>query len=63
MPVNDDEVPPILVQKHDTQPSAFAPEDLLREALRQKRIADSGIPNICVFDLGADIRLRSRLLP
>src|SRR5215469_16940505 len=38
MAVNDGGVPPILAQKHYTQPSAFTPENLLREARRQKRI-------------------------
>src|SRR6201984_3198418 len=54
MAVND-RVPPILAQKHYTRPSAFAPENLLREARRQKRIADSSIPEICVLDPDGDI--------
>ena len=58
MAVNDGGVPPILARKHHTQPSAFAPENLLREARRQKRITCSGIPNICVLDADGDI-LRS----
>ena len=37
-------VPPILAQKHYSTPSAFTPESLLREARRQKRIADASIP-------------------
>jgi uridine phosphorylase len=60
MAVNDGGVPPILAQKHYTQPSAFKPENLLREARRQKRIADSGIPDICVLDPDGDI-VRSML--
>jgi uridine phosphorylase len=55
MAVNDGGVPPILAQKHYAQPSAFAPENLLREARRQKRIADSSIPEICVLDPDGDI--------
>jgi uridine phosphorylase len=55
MAVNDGGVPPILAQKHYTQPSAFAPENLLREARRQKRITNSGIPDICVLDPDGDI--------
>jgi uridine phosphorylase len=55
MAVNDGGVPPILAQKYYTQPSAFTPENLLREARRQKRITDSGIPDICVLDPDGDI--------
>jgi uridine phosphorylase len=58
MAVNDGGIPPILAQKHYTQPSAFTPENLLREARRQKRIERSGIPEICVLDPDGDI-LRS----
>jgi uridine phosphorylase len=54
MAVND-RVPPILAQKHYTQPSAFTPENLLREARRQKQIASSGIPEVCVLDPDGDI--------
>jgi hypothetical protein len=55
MAVNDGGVPPILAQKHCSQPSAFTPENLLREARRQKRITDSRIPEICVLDPDGDI--------
>jgi hypothetical protein len=55
MAVNDGGVPPILAQKHYAQPSAFTPENLLREARRQRRIADSSIPDICVLDPDGDI--------
>src|SRR5215472_12666133 len=55
MAVNDGGVPPILAQKHYAQPSAFTPENLLREARRQKRIADSRVPEICVLDPDGDI--------
>jgi uridine phosphorylase len=60
MAVNDGGVPPILAQKHYALPSAFTPENLLREARRQKQIARSGIPDICVLDPDGDI-LRSLL--
>jgi len=50
MAVNDGGLPPILAQKHYTRPSAFTPENLLREARRQKRITSSNIPDICVLD-------------
>ncbi|WMT75416.1 nucleoside phosphorylase [Bradyrhizobium sp. Ash2021] len=55
MAVNDGGVPPILAQKHYTQPSAFTPENLLREARRQKRIADSRVPDICILDPDGDM--------
>jgi len=55
MAVNDGEVPPILAQKHYTQPSAFTPENLLREARRQRRVPHSSIPEICVLDPDGDI--------
>ena len=55
MAVNDGGVPPILAQKHYAQPSEFTPENLLREARRQKRTAGSSIPEICVLDPDGDI--------
>src|SRR5260370_2397084 len=55
MAVNDGGVPPVLAQKHYTHPSAFTPENLLREARRQKRITGSSIPDICVLDPDGDI--------
>jgi uridine phosphorylase len=55
MAVNDGGFPPILAQKHYRQPSAFTPENLLREARRQKQIADCSIPDICVLDPDGDI--------
>jgi uridine phosphorylase len=55
MAINDGGVPPILAQKHYAQPSAFTPENLLREARRQKRITGSSIPDICVLDPDGDI--------
>lgn len=55
MAVNDGGVPPILAHKHYAQPSAFSPENLLREARRQKRIVGLSIPDICVLDPDGDI--------
>ncbi|OKO85879.1 uridine phosphorylase [Bradyrhizobium sp. NAS80.1] len=55
MTVDDCRVPPILAQKHYTAPSAFTPENLLREARRQKRIADTSVPAVCVLDPDGDI--------
>jgi hypothetical protein len=54
MAINDGGVPPILAQKYYLRSSAFTPENLLREARRQKRITDSSIPEICVLDPDGD---------
>jgi uridine phosphorylase len=50
--------PPILLNKHYARPSAFTPENLLREARRQKKIRDAHVPDICILDPDGDI-LRS----
>lgn len=62
MTVKHGEVPPILAQKHYMEPSAFTPENLLREARRQKQVPGSSIPQICVLDPDGDIvrSLRAR---
>ena len=45
------EVPaPILANKHHSAPSAFTPQNLLREARRQKRLAATPAPEVCVLD-------------
>ncbi len=62
MAVNDGGVPPILAQKHDTQPSAFAPENLLRDVRTKKRIASSSVRDALPSIAIAAGRLRSRLL-
>ncbi|MBK8503572.1 MAG: nucleoside phosphorylase [Saprospiraceae bacterium] len=41
--------------KSYTQESVFKPENLLREARRQKRISECEIPEICVLDPDGDI--------
>ncbi len=48
-------VPPILADKEFMAPSVFEPANLLREARRQKRLADAGVPEICVLDPDGDI--------
>lgn len=57
----DEELPPILRGKNHDAPSAFTPENLLREARRQKAAASLPIPEICLLDPDGDIvrRLRS----
>src|SRR5437667_3468925 len=47
--------PPILLNKHYTEPSVFTAENLLREARRQKGVARANIPRICVLDPDGDI--------
>jgi uridine phosphorylase len=46
---------PILSQKHYEKPSVFQPENLLREARRQKEITELVIPEICILDPDGDI--------
>jgi uridine phosphorylase len=46
---------PILADKHYGAPSAFMPENLLREARRQKGLGQSGIPPICILDPDGDM--------
>jgi len=47
--------PPILADKHHETPSAFTPENLLREARRQKSIEDGPVPAICLLDPDGDM--------
>jgi uridine phosphorylase len=46
---------PILANKHYDEASAFAPENLLREARRQKGLNDGTVPEVCVLDPDGDI--------
>lgn len=46
---------PILRDKHHSAASEFTPENLLREARRQKRLAKVSVPPICVLDPDGDI--------
>lgn len=55
MPENKDTRPPILADKHYDAPSAFTPESLLREARRQKKLANAAVPAICVLDPDGDL--------
>ncbi len=48
-------IPPILDNKHTSRPSVFAPAALLREARRQKGIASSAVPTVCVLDPDGDL--------
>jgi uridine phosphorylase len=53
-------LPPILDGKHPAAPSAFTPENLLREARRQKHLAESPVPPVCVLDPDGDMVRRLR---
>jgi uridine phosphorylase len=48
-------VPPILAHKNYTALSSFTPENLLREARRQKRLGNTPVPAVCVLDPDGDI--------
>ena len=51
----DSKHPPILRNKNYKRPSVFTPENLLREAKRQKNIANHKVPRICLLDPDGDI--------
>ena len=55
MPVSEAKAPPILSHKGHQAPSAFTPESLLREARRQKGLANVAVPDICILDPDGDI--------
>jgi len=46
---------PILLDKHHDDASVFLPENLLREARRQKLLPASAVPDICVLDPDGDL--------
>jgi uridine phosphorylase len=54
-------LPPILAAKHYGEASTFTPQNLLREARRQKGIAEADVPSVCVLDPDGDLvrRLKS----
>jgi uridine phosphorylase len=47
--------PPILSNKHYGAASAFTPDNLLREARRQKRLQPAPVPEVCILDPDGDI--------
>ena len=47
--------PPILEAKEYAAPSIFQARNLLREARRQKRLADAPVPAICLLDPDGDV--------
>jgi len=48
-------LPPILRGKEPAAPSVFTPENLLREARRQKRLAVGAVPDVCILDPDGDM--------
>jgi uridine phosphorylase len=46
---------PILMRKDYNAPSIFTPQNLLREARRQKRLPEGQVPEICVLDPDGDL--------
>ncbi len=46
---------PILMNKHYAIPSLFTPENLLRDARRQKGLPEGSVPAICVLDPDGDL--------
>jgi len=57
--MNDHESP-ILRAKHYDNPSVFTAENLLREARRQKGLADIAVPRVCLLDPDGDIAANLR---
>jgi uridine phosphorylase len=49
------EQPPILAGKDFAAPSVFEPENLLREARRQKNLPSVAVPDVCILDPDGDI--------
>jgi uridine phosphorylase len=47
--------PPILTGKDFAAPSVFEPENLLREARRQKNLPELAVPEVCLLDPDGDI--------
>jgi uridine phosphorylase len=58
---------PILTSKDYEAPSMFTPQNLLREARRQKKLLPGTVPDICVLDPDGDLvdhlRASNRLMP
>ncbi|MBW2448144.1 MAG: nucleoside phosphorylase [Deltaproteobacteria bacterium] len=57
-PTQNRATPPILADKHFGAPSTFTPENMLREARRQKSLEEGAVPAICLLDPDGDILRR-----
>jgi uridine phosphorylase len=55
MPESRSTTVPILADKHYDSPSTFTPENLLREARRQKALPPAAVPAVCVLDPDGDL--------
>jgi uridine phosphorylase len=55
MSFSEAKAPPILRYKRYEAPSAFTPENLLRQARRQKHLPNTAVPDICILDPDGDI--------
>ncbi len=53
--MTDQNEPPIITRKDYLSPSAFTPDNLLREARRQKSIPEGKVPKVCILDPDGDI--------
>jgi uridine phosphorylase len=53
--MSDDPAAPILCNKVYTAPSVFTPDNILREARRQKGLGPATVPDVCVLDPDGDI--------
>jgi len=53
--MTDQNNPPIITRKNHFSPSVFTPENLLREARRQKSIPEGTVPKVCILDPDGDI--------
>lgn len=54
-PMTEKPLAPILDNKHHGEATAFAPENLLREARRQKGLKPAAVPGVCLLDPDGDI--------
>ncbi len=46
---------PLMARRDHADPSVFRPENMLREARRQKGIGDAAVPPVCILDPDGDI--------
>lgn len=51
---------PILANKNYDAATVFTPENLLREARRQKGLSETAVPEVCVLDPDGDIARRTK---
>ncbi len=49
------ELAPVLVPKRHTEPSVFSAANLLREARRQRGLANVSVPDVCILDPDGDL--------